>query len=41
VLLLDKSIARLREVDRIYQGHMQTIMSNSYEIERAVLDAVT
>jgi alanine dehydrogenase len=39
VLLLDKSIARLREVDRIYQGHMQTIMSNSYEIERAVLDA--
>jgi alanine dehydrogenase len=39
VLLLDKSIARLREVDRIYQGHMQTIASNSYEIERAVLDA--
>ena len=39
VLLLDKNIARLREVDRIYQGHMQTIASNSYEIERACLDA--
>ena len=39
VLLLDKNIARLREVDRIYQGHMQTVASNTYEIERAVLDA--
>ncbi|MBA3523641.1 MAG: alanine dehydrogenase [Geodermatophilaceae bacterium] len=39
VLLLDVNIGRLREVDRIYQGHMQTVMSNSYEIERAVLDA--
>jgi len=39
VLLLDKNVARLREVDRIYQGHMQTVCSNAYEIERAVLDA--
>ncbi len=39
VLLLDKNIGRLREVDRIYQGHMQTVASNRYEIERAVLDA--
>jgi alanine dehydrogenase len=39
VLLLDKNVARLREVDRIYQGHMQTVTSNTYEIERAVLDA--
>ena len=39
VLLLDKNIDRLREVDRIYQGHMQTVASNAYEIERAVLDA--
>ena len=39
VLLLDKDVARLREVDRIYQGHMQTVCSNTYEIERAVLDA--
>jgi alanine dehydrogenase len=39
VLLLDKNVGRLREVDRIYQGHMQTVTSNTYEIERAVLDA--
>jgi alanine dehydrogenase len=39
VLLLDKNIARLREADRIYQGHCQTVASNAYEIERAVLDA--
>lgn len=39
VLLLDKNIARLRQVDAIYQGHMQTVASNSFEIERAVLDA--
>src|SRR5690348_9658165 len=35
VLLLDKNIGRLREVDWIYQGHMQTVASNTYEIERA------
>ena len=39
VLLLDKNIARLREADRIYQGHCQTVASNTYEVERAVLDA--
>ncbi|MDP3712808.1 MAG: alanine dehydrogenase [Mycobacteriales bacterium] len=39
VLLLDRNVARLREVDRIYQGHMQTVCSNTFEIERAVLDA--
>jgi alanine dehydrogenase len=39
VLLLDKNIARLRAADAIYQGHLQTVASNSYEIERAVLDA--
>lgn len=39
VLLLDRNIARLREVDAIYQGHMQTITSNSFEVERAVIDA--
>ena len=39
VLLLDRNVDRLREVDRIYQGHMQTVTSNSFEIERAVLDA--
>jgi alanine dehydrogenase len=39
VLLLDRNIAKLREADRIYQGHCQTVASNSYEVERAVLDA--
>jgi len=39
VLLLDKNIDRLRDADRIYQGHLQTVASNTYEIERAVLDA--
>jgi alanine dehydrogenase len=39
VLLLDKNVAKLREVDRIYQGHMQTVTSNTYEVERAVVDA--
>jgi alanine dehydrogenase len=39
VLLLDRNVARLRQMDAIYQGHCQTIASNAYEIERAVLDA--
>ena len=39
VLLLDKNIAKLRQADAIYQGHVQTVASNTYEIERAVLDA--
>jgi alanine dehydrogenase len=39
VLLLDRNIERLRQVDRIYQGHVQTVASNAYEVERAVLDA--
>ena len=39
VLLLDRNLARLRQVDAIYQGHLRTVASNSYEIERAVLDA--
>lgn len=39
VLLLDKNVARLRSADAIYRGHLQTVASNAYEIERAVLDA--
>jgi alanine dehydrogenase len=39
VLLLDRNISRLRQADAIYQGHLQTIASNAYEVERAVLDA--
>src|SRR5882672_6614302 len=39
VLLVDRNIARLRSADAIYQGHCQTVASNAYEIERAVIDA--
>ena len=39
VLLLDRNIERLRQADRIYQGHLQTVASNTYEVERAVIDA--
>ncbi|MCU1612656.1 MAG: alanine dehydrogenase [Frankiales bacterium] len=39
VLLLDTNIERLRAADRIYQGHLQTVASNAYEVERAVVDA--
>ncbi len=39
VLLLDRNIDKLRQADRIYQGHLQTVASNAYEVERAVLDA--
>jgi alanine dehydrogenase len=39
VVVLDRDIDRLRAADRIYQGHLQTVASNVYEVERAVLDA--
>ena len=39
VLILDRDVARLRHVDAIYQGHMQTVASNAYEIEQCVVDA--
>ncbi|WP_199517129.1 alanine dehydrogenase [Nucisporomicrobium flavum] len=39
VLVLDKNIARLRAADADYRGHLQTIASNAYEIEKAVIDA--
>ncbi len=39
VLLLDRNVARLRQADAIYQGHCQTVASNSYEVERAIMDA--
>lgn len=39
VLLLDTNIEKLRQADRIYQGHLQTVASNALEVERAVLDA--
>ncbi len=39
VLLLDRNINKLRDADRIYQGHLQTVASNAYEVEKAILDA--
>jgi alanine dehydrogenase len=39
VLLIDKNVSRLRSADAIYQGHLQTVASNAYEVERAVIDA--
>jgi alanine dehydrogenase len=39
VVVLDRDIDKLRAADRIYQGHLQTVASNAYEVESAVLDA--
>jgi len=39
VLLFDRNIAKLREADRIYRGHLQTIASNAYEISQCIPDA--
>jgi len=39
VTVLDRNIARLRHIDEIYQGRLQTVASNAYEIEQAVLQA--
>ncbi|MGH9124412.1 MAG: alanine dehydrogenase [Acidimicrobiales bacterium] len=39
VLLLDKSIDRLRWVDQIHRGRIMTLASNRGAIERAVVDA--
>ncbi len=39
VTVLDKNIAKLRQLDALYAGRVQTVASNAYEIERAVLDA--
>jgi alanine dehydrogenase len=37
VMVLDTNINRLRQIDFTYRGHLQTIMSNAYEVERACL----
>ena len=39
VTVLDTNLQRLRELDALYAGRVRTIASNSFEIERAVLDA--
>jgi len=39
VLVLDKSVSRLRQVDLQFNGEIQTITSNAYEVEKACLEA--
>jgi len=39
VSILDLNVGRLRQIDAVYQGRVNTVTSNAYEIERAVLDA--
>lgn len=35
VVVLDTNVNRLREIDFTYRGHLQTIASNAYEIDKA------
>jgi alanine dehydrogenase len=39
VTVLDTNIQRLRELDALYAGRFKTIASNTFEIDRAVVDA--
>ena len=39
VTILDINSKRLGEIDRIYQGRLQTLMSSSYAIEQEVIEA--
>jgi alanine dehydrogenase len=39
VVLMDRDVSRLRAADRIYQGRVQTVASNTLELEKAVLSA--
>lgn len=39
VTLLDRDIDKLREADKIFGTKVQTIVSNAYELERAVVEA--
>lgn len=39
VTLLDTNVVRLRALDAQYRGRLRTVTSNSYEIEKAVLEA--
>lgn len=38
-VVLDRDIDKLRRLDRLYQGRLQTVASNTYEVRRAVLAA--
>lgn len=35
VVVLDTNVNRLRQIDFTYRGHLQTVASNSYEVEKA------
>jgi alanine dehydrogenase len=39
VTILDRNVARLRQLDAQFNGQVQTITSNSFEVEKAVLNA--
>lgn len=39
VTLLDLNVDKLRAADRMYQGRITTVASNSFEVERAVAEA--
>jgi alanine dehydrogenase len=39
VTVLDTNIARLQELDALYAGRIHTIASNSFEIEKAVIES--
>jgi alanine dehydrogenase len=39
VTVLDTNLQRLRELDALYSGRIQTLASSAYAIERALLDA--
>jgi alanine dehydrogenase len=39
VTIVDRNVERLRQIDQIWHGRIQTVMSSSLAIERLVLDA--
>jgi alanine dehydrogenase len=39
VTLLDNNVEKLRHADRLYEGRLRTVASNTYEVESACVDA--
>jgi len=39
VTVLDTNVARLRQIDAVYQGRIHTVASNAHEVEQSVLGA--
>ncbi len=39
MVVVDRTVERLREIDRIWHGRIQTVMSSRLAVERLVLDA--